>query len=65
VRFVGPKSQAIRNQFLEHAPEHPDEALLARLDIALRQTANSADKARAAWAIPDTYSGLGLMRDQK
>lgn len=50
VRFFGREDEAIRDQFLDYALEDPKPALLARMDIALRQTAGSADTARAAWA---------------
>lgn len=50
VRFFGREDEAMCDQFLDEALAQPHPALLARLDIALRQTAGYADKARAGWA---------------
>lgn len=51
VRFFGREDEAMGDQFIEEALDTPEPALLARIDIALRQTAQSADSARAAWAL--------------
>lgn len=50
VRFFGREDQAMRDQFIDLALDAAEPSLLPRLDLALRQTANSADKPRAAWA---------------
>ena len=50
VRFFGREDVAMRDQFIDAALDAPEPALLGRMDIALRQTTQSADEDRAAWA---------------
>jgi hypothetical protein len=50
LRFFGREETPMRDQLIDLALEEAEPALLARLDIALRQTAQSADAPRAAWA---------------
>lgn len=50
VRFFGREDEPMRDQFIDFALDAAEPALLPRLDVALRQTAGSADIPRAAWA---------------
>jgi hypothetical protein len=50
VRFFGREDLQMRDQFLDWALEEPNLPLVARMDIALRQTASSSEKKRAKWA---------------
>lgn len=50
VRFFGREREAMRDQFIDFALDAAEPALLPRLDIALRQTSQSADMLRAVWA---------------
>lgn len=49
-QFLGREDEAMRDAFIDFALDPGPPALLARLDIALRQLARSADSARAEWA---------------
>ena len=50
VRFFSRERETMRDQFIDFALNAVEPALLPRLDIALRQTSESADAERAAWA---------------
>jgi hypothetical protein len=50
VSFFGREPPAMRQQFLDEALAEGGPAILARLDLALRQSASSADRELAAWA---------------
>lgn len=50
VRFLGREDATMRDQFIDAALDSPPPALLARIEIALRQTAKTADRERAVWA---------------
>lgn len=64
VRFFGREPEAMRNQFIDFALDAAEPALLPRLDIALRQTSESADAERAAWAREIRESRLRPLLEQ-
>lgn len=59
VRFFGREDETMRNQLIDEALTRCEPALLARLDVALRQISQSADKPRATWAVKVRHDRLG------
>lgn len=50
VHFLGREDEGMRDRFIDFALDAAEPPLLVRLDIALTQTEQSADRSRANWA---------------